>query len=107
MSEISLPTIQHLGRLSRLALTEEEQGRFAQQLSSVVSYVEQLSLVNTETIGALRGVTGLENVLAEDAIRSTNDPCNINPALLIQGAPVSEANFIVVRAVMGEEVIGA
>jgi aspartyl-tRNA(Asn)/glutamyl-tRNA(Gln) amidotransferase subunit C len=107
MSEISSTTIQHLSHLARLALTSEEQARFAQQLSPVIAYVEQLGSVDTASIGQLTGVTGLCNVLADDTPRALGDPCLVDPGALIAGAPLSQSGYVVVRAVMGEEVTGA
>ncbi len=97
----------HLARLSRLELTGEEQERYASQLSSVVGYIDQLSKVDTSTVDVLKGVTGLQNVLGADELRSEGDACVVSREELLGGAPASEDGFIVVRAVMGEEGGGA
>lgn len=107
MSNLSKDNILHLGRLSRLDLNEEEQGRYASQLSSVVKYIEQLSEVDTSKTKALFGVTGMSNVLADDLPRPEGDLCQAKKEDLLKGAPVSEDGFFVVRAVMSEEVVSA
>ena len=107
MSQLSQDDILHLGRLSRLRLTEEEQARFAGQLSSVVGYVEQLSEVDVSGIGPSRGISGLNTVLAADVPRATDDALAITPNHLLAGTPVHKDGFFVVRAVLGEEMISA
>lgn len=107
MNTLSSSDISHLGRLSRLDLTAEEQERFAGQLTSVVGYVEQLSAVNTESIGQITGVTGLANVMGDDVPRDASDLCAVPSADLLAGAPAHEDNLFVVRAVLGEEAPGA
>lgn len=107
MAELSPEEIRHLGHLARLELRPEEESRFAGQLSTVVSYVEQLQAVPTDHLGQLQGVTGQSNVLAADEPRSENDLCAVPRQELLKGVPKSEAGFIMVRAVMGDEVSGA
>ena len=107
MPSLSPQEISHLGVLSRLALTPEEQERFSGQLSSVVSYVEHLSGVNTDAVKDQRGVSGLTNVFAEDVVRGADDLCAIDSATLLAGAPLSEGNLILVRAVLSGEVVSA
>ena len=107
MADINSQHISHLGRLARIDLTNEERERFAGQLASVVQYVEQLEKVDTSSVTELKGVTGMQNIFAEDALRSSEDPCKVEREALLQGAPAREDNFIAVRAVMGDEVVGA
>jgi len=107
MSTISSDDVSHLARLSRLNLTEEESGRFAGQLSSVVAYVEQLSGVDVRGMEAQHGVTGLVNVLAEDAIRTSDDPLAVSRESLLAGAPATANHLFQVRAVLGDEASAA
>ncbi len=107
MSELTSDHISHLARLSRLELSPEEETRFAQQLSTVVQYVEQLSEIDTSTAAEMLGVTGMRNILANDVVRPQADQCAVAEEALLAGAPAREGNFIEVRAVMGDEVTGA
>ncbi|MBU6389126.1 aspartyl/glutamyl-tRNA amidotransferase subunit C [Patescibacteria group bacterium] len=102
-SVLSTEEIELLGRLARLDLTPEEITRYAGQLSAVVEYVKQLSEVNTDGV-EVRGVTGMVNILAADQPRAAGDLCDVDYQHLLSGAPARENNFILVRAVMGEEV---
>ncbi|MCC2631858.1 MAG: gatC [Patescibacteria group bacterium] len=108
MSELTSDHISHLGRLSRLHLTPEEEARFASQLSSVVGYVEQLSEVDTSSItDELVGVTQQQNKFSEDVARTDGDQCSVSREVLLAGAPAKQGEYIEVRAVMGDEVVSA
>lgn len=65
--------VEHLGRLARLALTEEEKGRYATELSAILEYVEQLQEVDTTDVEPTSQVTGLEDVYREDVVRSCDE----------------------------------
>ena len=45
MSELSREEIEHLAKLSRLTLSEEEKEKFAKQLPDILEFVDQLSVV--------------------------------------------------------------
>jgi aspartyl-tRNA(Asn)/glutamyl-tRNA(Gln) amidotransferase subunit C len=99
MSNLTKKDIQHLAGLARLELSPEETERYAEQLTTVVSYVDQLTNVATGEAGS-EGVTGLSNVLQEDVPRGSESLANLNPAEALAGAPLSEGGNLVVRAVM-------
>lgn len=103
MSTVSKDDIAHLAKLARLAITEEESQRYAEQLSSVVAYVEQLQEVATTESKGVPGVTGLQNVLAADEPRAANDLAVINREQFFAGAPRSKNHLLQVRAVLGSE----
>jgi aspartyl-tRNA(Asn)/glutamyl-tRNA(Gln) amidotransferase subunit C len=107
MSTLSHDDITHLAHLSRLELTDEEQERFAAQLSNVVEYVDQLSSVVTPENMVVTGVSGLVNVLAPDQVRAENDLCNVATEELLAGSPLHAEGFIQVKAVMAAEEGGA
>lgn len=65
--------VEHLGRLARLALTEEEKERYAVELSAILEYVEQLQEVDTTDVEPTSQVTGLEDVYREDVVRACDE----------------------------------
>lgn len=65
--------IEHIARLSRLELSEEEKERFAAQLSSVLEYVGKLQEVDTSGVSYEYQVEGLENIMASDDVRVSDD----------------------------------
>lgn len=60
--------IEHVAKLARLELTEEEITKYGEQLSAVLSYIDQLSEVDTTGVEPTAQVTGLENVWREDQV---------------------------------------
>lgn len=68
MAKLSIEQVEHIAKLSKLELTEEERTKYSDQLSSVLEYVGQLNEVDTEGVEPTANVTGLENVFREDAI---------------------------------------
>lgn len=81
MAKLSIEQIEHIAKLSKLELTEEEKILYSQQLSSVLDYVEQLLEVDTENVEPTANITGLKNVFREDKIEESNisyDEINLN-----------------------------
>lgn len=63
---LSRDQIKHIAKLARLDLSEAELKKYGEQLSGVLSYVDQLKEVNTDDTEPTAQVTGLLNVLRED-----------------------------------------
>jgi len=68
MSKLSIKDVEHIAKLSKLKLNDIEKEKFANQLSGVIEYVEQLNEVNTEGVEPTSQSTGLENVFREDEV---------------------------------------
>lgn len=66
MAELNVSQIEHIAKLSKLELTEAEKASFAVDLSSILSYVEQLSEVDTEKVIPTANITGIFNSIAKD-----------------------------------------
>ena len=58
--------IEEIAKLARLELTEKEKSMYADQLSAVLNYVEQLNEVDTGNVPETCQVTGLINVVRAD-----------------------------------------
>jgi len=71
---ISQDQVRHIAKLARLHLTDEEVSKFAGELSSIFSYIDQLNEVDTEGVSETAQVTGLENVTRKDEITTMCDP---------------------------------
>ncbi len=92
--KISKKEVEKIARLARLELTEGEVVRYAGELSVILGYVGQLQEVDTENVAATSQVTGLSNVMREDAV----DACD-NPEELVALAPEHQDGLIKVKAV--------
>ncbi len=58
--------VEKIAALVRLELGEEEKEKFAEDLSSVLGYVQKLSEVNIEKVEPVTGGTNLESVMRKD-----------------------------------------
>lgn len=66
MSEINEDSVQHIAKLARLSLTDDEVKKFAHDLSEVVKYVEQLKELDTEGVEPMVGAVELLKELRKD-----------------------------------------
>lgn len=95
--QLSKNEIQHIAKLARLGLTDEELEKYGDQLSVILNYIDQLKEVDCSGVEPTAQVTGLENVLREDEVRNW-DKQEIEAALA--GAPEKEERFIKVKRVI-------
>jgi len=89
--------IEHIAKLARLDLSEEEKKNYQDQLSAVFEYIDQLQEVNTDKVEPTAQVSGLENALREDKVKGVGEEV-INNSL--QQAPEIEDNQIKVKRVL-------
>jgi aspartyl-tRNA(Asn)/glutamyl-tRNA(Gln) amidotransferase subunit C len=61
--------IEHIAKLARIDLTEDELKKYGSQLSGILNYIEQLQEVDVKGIEPTAQVTGLADVFREDVIR--------------------------------------
>ncbi|MFD2629531.1 Asp-tRNA(Asn)/Glu-tRNA(Gln) amidotransferase subunit GatC [Oceanobacillus kapialis] len=66
MADISKEQVKHVAHLARLAVTEEEVEKFTEQLSSIITYAEQLNELDTDGVEPTTHVLDLKNVLRKD-----------------------------------------
>ncbi len=58
--------VEKIAELARLELAEKEKEKFAEDLSSVLGYIQKLSEVNIEKVEPVTGGTNLESVMRKD-----------------------------------------
>jgi aspartyl-tRNA(Asn)/glutamyl-tRNA(Gln) amidotransferase subunit C len=88
--------VEHIALLARLGLTEAEKEKFATQLSSILEYVEQFKEVDTDGVEPTAQVTGLQNVMREDAVEPLGEEVMKD---LVRSAPEHEDNLVKAKAV--------
>jgi aspartyl-tRNA(Asn)/glutamyl-tRNA(Gln) amidotransferase subunit C len=91
---ISKSETKKIAELARLDLGENEIEDYSKQISSVLEYVGELSLVETKNISATSQVTGLSNVTREDVVSSS-----LESEDLVALAPEKENGLIKVKGV--------
>ncbi|MEW6681684.1 MAG: Asp-tRNA(Asn)/Glu-tRNA(Gln) amidotransferase subunit GatC [Nitrospirota bacterium] len=67
--EITREQVEHVAKLARLAVSEEEKVLFGRQLSSILTYVETLNRVDTSDVEPTSHVIPMQNVLREDEVK--------------------------------------
>jgi len=63
---ISVADVEHVARLARLELSEEEKKLFAGQMGAILGYVEKLKELNTDGILPTSHAVPMENAFRED-----------------------------------------
>ncbi|UCG79381.1 MAG: Asp-tRNA(Asn)/Glu-tRNA(Gln) amidotransferase subunit GatC [Nitrospirota bacterium] len=66
---ISRDDVTHIATLSRLKLSEQEIEQFREQLSGILSYVENLNSLDTKGVIPTSHVIDVNNVMREDVMR--------------------------------------
>jgi aspartyl-tRNA(Asn)/glutamyl-tRNA(Gln) amidotransferase subunit C len=66
---ISREQVEHVARLARLSLTEEEAERYTEQLNDILGFAEKLNELDTDDVEPTSHVLPMANVLREDERR--------------------------------------
>lgn len=91
--------VEHIALLARIELSEPEKDRYADQLSAILGYVDELKKLDIKDAPDVGQITGLENQLAQDEIKS----CELSRTELLKNAPMVEKGYIQVKSVLGRE----
>jgi aspartyl-tRNA(Asn)/glutamyl-tRNA(Gln) amidotransferase subunit C len=81
----------HVAKLARLELTEEEVGRMATELSSVLDHIETISSLELDDVPVTTHVVEVENALRPDEPR----PCLPREVALANAPAVQDGGFLV------------
>lgn len=85
---ISKKEVEHVAKLARLELTEDEKEKFTKQFSNILDYFNQLSEVNTENIEPMAHAIPMVNVMREDKAQ-----LSYNREEILANAPLEEDGF--------------
>ncbi|WP_442603249.1 Asp-tRNA(Asn)/Glu-tRNA(Gln) amidotransferase subunit GatC [Paenibacillus sp. KN14-4R] len=66
---ITLKDVEHVAKLARLDLTDEEKDQFTEQLNAILKYAEQLGQLDTTGVVPTSHAMILNNVMREDEVR--------------------------------------
>lgn len=80
--------VEHVARLARLQLQEEEIQTFTQQLGQILDYVHRLEAIDTEEVEPTAHALSLQNVFREDEVEPS-----LNRDEVLKGAPEREGVF--------------
>lgn len=88
-------TVEYVANLSRIDLSEEERVLFADQLSNILSYIEQLNQLDTANVAPLAQAVEIPNVLRDDVVRES-----LKPSEALANAPEKAGDFYKVPAIL-------
>lgn len=90
--------VDHVARLARLELSDEERDRFTRQLSDLLEYFAKLGELDTDHVEPTSHVIDMANVVREDV----SGPC-LPPDAVLADAPDEEDGFFKVPPVIETE----
>ena len=68
---IDRSAVDHVARLARLALSEEERERMSGELTSILEHAEKIQALDLDNVEPTAHAVTLENVLREDTVRAS------------------------------------
>lgn len=92
--KLSVEEVRHVAELAKLELSDEEVDLFAEQLSAILDYAEQIQGIDTSSVPPTPYVLPLHNVMADDTVGK----CLPNGAALANAAD-SRDGYFRVRAI--------
>jgi aspartyl-tRNA(Asn)/glutamyl-tRNA(Gln) amidotransferase subunit C len=92
---ISRQDVEHVARLSRLALSDAEAERMREQLSGILAYIDKLRALDTAGVEPTSHAVPLLNVMREDEPA----PCLTQDEALANAPDRSDASFRVPRII--------
>jgi aspartyl-tRNA(Asn)/glutamyl-tRNA(Gln) amidotransferase subunit C len=92
---LSEKDVQYVAKLARLQVTDEEIGRYTQQLANILGYVEQLSKLDTANVEPLTHPLDVKNVFRPDEIRPS-----LTQAEVLSNAPEPQSGHFKVPKIM-------
>jgi aspartyl-tRNA(Asn)/glutamyl-tRNA(Gln) amidotransferase subunit C len=96
MAHLTREDVLKLARLARLELSAEEVDQFAQEISAILGYVEQLQDVDTDGLEATSQVTGLVNAMRTDVVKDYGQTSEE----LLKNVPAIEKGQIKVKRIL-------
>ena len=85
---ITVKDVEHVAKLARLELTEDEKELYTKQLGDVLKYVDQMNEVDTSNVKPMCQVIDFVNVMREDEVIH-----DISREDLMANAPYEENGF--------------
>ncbi len=88
MAKITRQEVEHVARLARLELSEDEKVRMTDQLDAILGYIDKLNRLDTSQVEPMTTVIPVVSVMREDEVRPS---LSLEEALA--NAPDREGDF--------------
>jgi len=93
--KVTVKDVEHVAKLARLGLTEDEKKRFTQQLSNILEYAETINKLDTKNATPTSHAIPMKNVFREDKCIPSTDT-----KAILANAPKQENNMFSVPRIM-------
>lgn len=95
--KISKTEVEHVARLARLDIAENEKDSFSEQLSQILKFMDQLGAVDTQGIPETATVLDQTNVFRDDVPRAC-----LPVEAATTNAPQTEEGFFIVPKILND-----
>jgi len=92
--KLSRGDVEHVGKLARIRIEEDEIGKFTQELGAILDYVDELDSAPTEGVEPISQISDLKDIARTDEIEESLDR-----DLMLENAPEKENGFIKVKKI--------
>ena len=94
---IDADLVRHIGRLSRIELTDGQVATLSRQLGAILEYFDKLQQLDTSDVEPMAHAVELHNVLADDVPGES-----LPPDAALANAPARDGDFFKVPKVIGD-----
>ncbi|AKE41004.1 aspartyl/glutamyl-tRNA amidotransferase subunit C [Corynebacterium kutscheri] len=98
MPEISRDEVAHLAKLARLALSDDELDRFAEQIDGIIGNVSAVQNVDTKGVEPMSHPHAITTSMRADVVEQI-----LTPQQALDQAPAVEDQRFVVPQILGEQ----
>ena len=95
--KITMRDVEHVARLSRLALTDQEKERMRRELDGILSYIDKLRALDTANVPPTSHAVPMTNVMRDDEPRPS-----LAQDLMLANAPERSGEFFRVPKIIEE-----
>jgi aspartyl-tRNA(Asn)/glutamyl-tRNA(Gln) amidotransferase subunit C len=95
MARVNVETVEHVARLARLSLTNEERQTFARQLDEILSYAESIQALDTAS------VEPMSHALSAEMVREDTPAPGLERERILAAAPDAADHLFRVPRVLG------
>jgi len=92
---ITKEEVEHIAKLARLGLTDEEIEKYQKELSSILDYIEKLKEVDIKGVEATCHSVKIENIMREDKSAKVKTP----ESKLMESAPETKEGYLKVKSI--------
>ena len=93
--KVTVKDVEHVAKLARLGMTDDEKNLFTEQLSRILEYAETINKLDTKNVSPTSHAIPMKNVFREDIAVPFKDLKDI-----IRNAPSEASNMFSVPKIM-------